>query len=89
MSAAQILYIAQDFLVTAILLSLPALGVSLLVGILVSLFQAVTSLQEQTLSFAPRILAVSLVLVTTLPWTIHIATAFTARMMFHFLEAAR
>ena len=89
MTAAQILYIAQDLLVTTLLLALPAVGVSLVVGVLISLFQAVTSLQEQTLSFAPRILAVSLTIVATLPWSLHVATSFTARMMSHFVEAGR
>ena len=89
MNSAQILYIAQDLLVTALLLALPAMGVSLLVGVAISLLQAVTSLQEQTLSFAPRIIAVSLTLVATLPWTLHVAMSFTARMMTHLAEAAR
>lgn len=89
MTPSQLLYIAQDLLMTAILLSLPAIGVSLVVGTVISLLQAVTSLQEQTLSFAPRILAVSITLVATLPWSIHVAMSFTSRMMQHFLEAVR
>ncbi|MFV0443787.1 MAG: flagellar biosynthetic protein FliQ [Planctomycetaceae bacterium] len=89
MTPSQLLYIAQDLLITAILLSLPAIGVSLVIGVIISLLQAVTSLQEQTLSFAPRILAVSVTLVATLPWSIHVATSFTSRMMQHFLEAVR
>ncbi|MEZ6064737.1 MAG: flagellar biosynthetic protein FliQ [Planctomycetaceae bacterium] len=89
MSPAQVLYIGQDLLVTAMLLSLPAIVVSLVVGSVISLFQAVTSLQEQTLSFAPRIIAVAVTLVVMLPWSIHITTSFTARMMTHFLEAVR
>lgn len=89
MTASQILYIAQDLLITGILLSLPAIGISLIVGIIISLLQAATSLQEQTLTFAPRILAVSVTLVAVLPWSIHIATSFTSRMMLHFLEAVK
>ncbi len=89
MSSTQILNIAQDLLTTAIVLSLPAIVVSLVVGITISVFQAVTSLQEQTLTFAPRIIAVAVTLVVSLPWMIHVATSFTARMMQHFLEASR
>jgi flagellar biosynthetic protein FliQ len=43
--------------------------------------QTVTSIQEQTLSFAPRIIAVGGVMLLTLPWTLEQASAFTLRMM--------
>jgi flagellar biosynthetic protein FliQ len=89
MTAAQLSAVARDLLVTAALLSLPAVLVSLLVGLAVSVFQAVTSLHEQTLSFAPRILAVAATLVLLLPWSLDVAAAFTVRMFHHVLEAAR
>lgn len=66
--------LAIDLIRQAIILSLvvggPMLATALLVGILVSLVQAVTQLQEQTLTFIPKLLALSLVFVLTLPWTI-------------------
>lgn len=46
----------------------PAVGMGLLVGFLVSLFQAVTQIQEQTLTFVPKMLTVLLVLAFTFPW---------------------
>lgn len=89
MTSAQLASIGRDLLLTAALLSLPAIAVSLLVGLLVSVFQAVTSLQEQTLSFAPRILAVAITLAALLPWSLQVASAFAVRMFTHLLEAAR
>jgi flagellar biosynthetic protein FliQ len=74
---------------TAILLALPTLAVSLLVGLVIGLFQAMTSIQEQTLSFVPRMLAVALVLVFTLPWALQLATHFTARMLWQAAEVGR
>ncbi|MBX3444700.1 MAG: flagellar biosynthetic protein FliQ [Planctomyces sp.] len=89
MSSADILAIARDLLTTALLLSLPAIGVSLLIGLAVSIFQTITSIQEQTLSFAPRLAAVGLMLLATLPWTLQVLNGFTMRMIARLSEAAR
>lgn len=66
--------LAIDLIRQAILLSLvvagPMLATALLVGILVSLIQAVTQLQEQTLTFIPKLLSIALVFVLTMPWAI-------------------
>ena len=87
MVSAEIVVIGRDLLMTALVLSLPAVAESLLVGGLISVFQTVTSIQEQTLTFAPRIVAVALVLMGTLPWSLKIAMAFTSRMMLRMIEA--
>jgi flagellar biosynthetic protein FliQ len=63
--------------------------VSLLIGLLISIFQTVTSIQEQTLTFAPRILAVGLVLVFTMPWTLEVLMNFTQRMFWLLAETTR
>lgn len=64
--------LAIDLVRHAVMLSLmvaaPLLATALVVGILVSLVQAVTQLQEQTLTFIPKLLTLSLVFVLTLPW---------------------
>lgn len=57
--------------------ALPVLGVSLVVGLLVSIFQAVTQLQEPTLTFIPKILAVVLVIVIAGPWMMNTMLGFT------------
>ena len=70
-------------------LSGPAIVVSLVVGLLISLAQTVTSVQEQTLSFAPRIVAVGVVMLLTLPWMLQQASAFTMRMMERLLQVTQ
>ena len=87
MSTAQIIEIGQDLLYTALLLALPALLVSLGVGLIVSILQTITSIQEQTLSFVPRLLAVGLVLVLTMAWALQLASHFTVRMLWQATEA--
>lgn len=89
MDTSSVSAIARDLLLTALLLSVPAVGVSLIVGLVISVLQTLTSIQEQTLSFAPRILAVGVTLTVCLPWIIRVTTSFTYRMMLHFVEAGR
>ncbi len=75
----------QDFVtqimyngVTVILLvSLPAVGLGLLVGFVISLFQAVTQIQEQTLTFVPKMIAVLAVIALASPWLISMLLDFT------------
>lgn len=66
--------LAVDLVRQAVMLSLavaaPLLATALVVGILVSLVQAVTQLQEQTLTFIPKLLTIALVFVLTLPWAL-------------------
>jgi flagellar biosynthetic protein FliQ len=56
---------------------------------MVSLAQTVTSVQEQTLSFAPRIVAVGAVMLLTLPWMLQQSSAFTIRMMERLLQVTQ
>ena len=60
----------------------PLLGVALVVGLVVSIFQAVTSIQEMTLTFIPKVAAIALVLIFLAPWMIGMLTDF----MRHILE---
>jgi len=63
---------------TAIFLSAPMLMVGLLVGILVSIFQAATQINEMTLVFVPKMLAVALALLVFFPWMLRIISDFTS-----------
>ncbi len=81
MSAPQVLEVARDLLYTALLLALPTLAVSLIVGLVISIFQAVTSIQEQTLTYVPRMVAVVVVLLFTMSWGLQTAVQFTVRML--------
>ena len=72
---------AKEAISLTILLSMPMLGLGLVVGLLVSVFQAVTSVQEMTLSFVPKIIAVFLGLLFFAPWMLERLTSFTARVI--------
>ena len=63
-----------------LLLSLPMLAVALFVGVLISLFQAVTQIQEMTLTFVPKIIAVFLTLAFFAPWLTETMVTFTRRL---------
>lgn len=70
----------REFFYHAVLLTAPALAVSLIIGLIISVFQAVTNIQEQTLSFAPRILAMAGLFVVTMPWLLQMSIYFTVQM---------
>lgn len=86
MDAPQVLEIGQDLIYTALLLALPSLLVSLVVGLLFSILQTITSIQEQTLTFTPRLIAVGLVTIFTMTWSLQLAVHFTVRMLGHAAE---
>ncbi|MBE3585651.1 MULTISPECIES: flagellar biosynthesis protein FliQ [Desulfofundulus] len=75
--------IAREALVMILLLSLPTLAVSLLVGLVISILQAVTQVQEQSLTFVPKIVAVFLALAITAPWLVRLMTSYTTRLFQH------
>lgn len=75
-----ILTLGKEALYAVLLVSAPLLGVSLLVGLLISIFQATTQIQEQTLTFVPKIIAVLVVAVFTAPWMLQILTSFTQNL---------
>ncbi len=60
--------IAKLALIQALIIAVPILGAGLIVGLLISLFQAVTQIQEQTLTFVPKIIVMILVAVMLLSW---------------------
>ncbi len=76
-----VITLAREALYAVLLVSAPLLGVSLLVGLLVSLFQATTQIQEQTLAFVPKIVAVLVTAVIFAPWTLKIMVSFTQNLM--------
>ena len=65
---AELVRVAREALMLALLLSLPVLGASLVVGLVVSVLQTATQVQEQTLSFVPRLAAALLALAIAGPW---------------------
>ncbi|MGE5701212.1 MAG: flagellar biosynthesis protein FliQ [Clostridia bacterium] len=77
MSQELIMQIAQSSVYTILLVSAPALGIGLIVGLLVSIFQATTQIQEQTLAFIPKIVAILVSLLIFGPWMLRILIEFT------------
>jgi flagellar biosynthesis protein FliQ len=78
MNQDEVMKIATDALMLAFKVGLPLLLAGLVVGLLVSVFQAVTQIQEMTLSFIPKILAVALVLIVAGPWMLGQVTSYTS-----------
>jgi len=72
--------LGRDALMMTLLLGAPMLGVSLVVGLVVSLFQAVTQINEMTLTFVPKLLALTLVFVLLGPWMLQQIIHFTVRL---------
>lgn len=72
--------IARETIIVIIKASAPMLMVSLVVGLIISIFQTVTSIQEQTLSFVPKLLAIFLVLIIAGNWIMTIIVDFTTEL---------
>ena len=69
---------AQQALMVVLLVSAPMLGLGLTVGLMVSVFQATTSIQEQTLAFIPKIIAVFVAILIFGPWMLRIMVEFVS-----------
>ena len=76
--------LARDAVRTALYVAAPALVVSMVVGLAISVFQVVTSLQDPTVAFVPKVLAVLVVVVLSFPWMMQVLGAFTIRMFTDF-----
>jgi len=72
--------VARQAIETTLLVSGPILIVSMVVGLLISLFQAITQIQEFTLSFVPKIVSVFLCIFVLLPWMVQVLLDFTKGM---------
>jgi flagellar biosynthetic protein FliQ len=81
--------LVKNMIFQAILLAAPVLLVSMIIGLCVSLFQAVTSIHEQTLSFVPKVLGIAGLIVVALPWMVRISTEFTIGMIDKIPQMAR
>lgn len=72
--------LGQEAIKTTLMLAAPVLVVSLIVGLIVSVFQAVTQINEATLTFVPKIIAVAVVLLLAGPWMLDLMTKFTVNL---------
>ena len=83
MNEAQILHITREAMTLVLVLSLPPIVVAAVLGVVVSLLQAITQVQEQTLSFAIKLLGVVVTLVATSSWFGRELLLYTGRMFDH------
>ena len=83
MEMSDAIMIGRDLMLTALLLVSPIVIVSLVVGLFISIAQTITSIQEQTLTFAPRIVAVVATTIQLTPWYLSVLTNFTTRIIEH------
>jgi len=81
-----VLQLGQDALKLIVYLAAPLLLSALLVGLLISIFQAATQIQEQTLTFIPKLMALVLALVLMGPWMLELWLSFTRELYFHIPE---
>ncbi len=81
MSEAQVIEIARQTIEVTMLVAMPMLLVSLVVGLAVSLFQVATSLQDVTLTFVPKILAVGVTILFAAHWILETLTDFTRYLL--------
>ncbi len=72
-----ILKLGQDAIRTTVLISAPILGAALVTGLIVSVFQAVTQVNEATLTFIPKIAIICVVIIIAGPWMIDVMSQFT------------
>lgn len=84
LSEGVVLDIAREAFTTIIITAAPALLVSLIIGLIVSVFQTVTSIQEQTLTFVPKIIAVFLTLMLLGGWMLNKMVDFMTKLWNNF-----
>jgi flagellar biosynthetic protein FliQ len=77
MDQAMVISVGKQALQVTLMVAAPLLGFGLIAGVLVSVFQAVTSIQDMTLTFIPKILAVILALILFFPWMLNVLVDFT------------
>ena len=81
MTDAQITTLIQSSLETLMWIVLPMLATAVIIGVVVSLIQTLTSIQDQTFSFAPRVVAMFIVFLITFPWLLRVLVTYTANIL--------
>jgi flagellar biosynthetic protein FliQ len=89
MSPDLVTQLARDAIELTLYLSLPILGIGLVVGLLVSLFQAVTQIQEVTLVFVPKIVVVLVSLLFLSPWMMQKMMHYTEQLILNLPQYVR
>lgn len=80
MDQSVVIDVAQEAIKVVLMISAPILGLGLLVGLLVSIIQATTQIQEATLSFIPKVITIALTLLIFGPWMMNLMYEFTVNL---------
>ncbi len=80
MTDAFVIKIIREALMTVMIVSAPVLGIGMLVGLIVSIIQTTTSIQEQTLTFVPKIIAIFLAIIIFGSWMISTLVTYTNKV---------
>ena len=89
MSEALVVGIVRQAIETAVIVTLPMLAAGLVAGIMVSVFQTVTSIQDNVLAFIPRAAAIFAVFALTFPWVLRVVTGFSIALINRLPELVR
>lgn len=76
-----VIEILKEAFYTTFIVLLPILSVGLILGVIISIFQAATSIQEMTLTFVPKIMVTMITIIFLLPWMMDKVIAFTIKML--------
>ena len=87
MTGAEVLDVARDSIITLVLVSSPLMLVGLAIGVAISLFQALTQIQEMTLVFVPKILAIFVAMLLVLPWMADALQSHMSRMAMRIMHS--
>lgn len=85
MTGNEVLDVGRDAIVTLLIVSAPLLIISLVVGVVIALFQALTQIQEMTLAFVPKIIAVFAGMIIALPFMGDVLAAHMTRVVSHII----
>ena len=77
---AQVLGIAMNAMKVTMILSFPILLTAMIIGLMISIFQATTQINEMTLSFVPKLIGIAVVMILTAPWAMTTLIDFTTRL---------
>jgi len=89
MDTQTVITLGKDAITVVLTLSAPLMAVGLLVGLVVGIFQTVTSVQESTLAYIPKMVAVFLAFLVCLPWMIQVIVAYAAALFGNLQNFAR
>ncbi|MBP6775189.1 MAG: flagellar biosynthesis protein FliQ [Gemmatimonadaceae bacterium] len=81
MSHQMVIDLSRDAIITALMVAAPMLLIALGVGLLVSIFQSVTQIQEQTLAFVPKLILVGGAFIVGMPWLLQVLIRYTTTLI--------